>query len=281
MARVSGDPTPAAGHRHRTLPAPPPEGVPHLPTLPTGRVRWSTAATTAALAGLLVLASYAGPALLTAAVVLVVLAVAIGWAPLLALPSPRGTTAVVAVTGTLCAVAVGLTTREPLLQWLAPALAAGVLAEFVHQLGRRDGRPRMVESSTGVLAAVCVLASLSSLVALPRSHSGVSSGVLVAVGPVALALVLQLLPLPARHASAAGLVVAVLAGGLLGGPLPAVTPVAVAAVAALSSAVALVLHRLLSVQPAAGWAPGWLALAAAPLASSGMVSYVVLRVLVG
>jgi len=278
MTRVDGDPTPAAGRRHRLLPPPPAQGVPHLPAMPTGRVRWSTAGTTAALAGLLTLAAYAGPALLMVAVVVVVLMVATGWASLLALPSPRGTAAVVAVTGALCVVAVGLTASEPRLQWLAPALAAGVLAEFVHQLGRRDGRPRMVESSTGVLAAICVLASLSALVALPCTHSG-AAGVLVAVGPAALALVLQLLPLPARHASAAGLAVAVLAGGVLGAVLHGVTAVPAAAVGALSSAVALVLHRLLSVQPAAGRAPGWLALAAAPIASSGMASYLLLRVL--
>ncbi len=278
---MSGDPTPAAGRRHRLVPSPPsgPDAVPHLPVLPTGRVRWSTSGATAVLAALLALAAYAGPGPLTTAVVLVVVVVATGWASLLALPSPRGTAGVVALAGTLCALAVGLTTREPLLQWLAPALAAGVLAEFVHQLGRRDGRPRMVESATGVLAAVCVLASLSSLVALSRTQVG-GHGVLVAVGPVALALVLQLLPLPARQAAVAGLVVAVTAGGLLGGLLPTVAVLPAAAVAGVASVVALVLHRLLSVQPAAGWAPGWLALAAVPLASSGMVSYVLLRLLV-
>lgn len=269
MTRVSGDPTPAA------------PDVPHLPPLPTGRVRWSTAGATAALASVLVLAAYAGAGPLAAAVVLVCVVVATGWASLLGLPSPRGTAAVVALTGSLCACAVGLTTREPRLAWLAPALAAGVLGEFAHQLGRRDGRPRMVESSTGVIAAACTLASLSALVAVPGTPSG-GDGVLVAVGPVALALVLQLLPLPARHASAAGLVVAVVAGGLLGGLLlTTMTVVPAATVAAVASLVALVLHRLLSVQPAAGWAPGWLALAAVPLAAPGMVSYVALRVLVG
>jgi hypothetical protein len=41
------------------------------------------------------------------------------------------------------------------------------------------------------------------------------------------------------------------------------------------------LHRLLSVLPPAGSAPAWLALALAPLASTGMVGYVALRLLVG
>ncbi len=283
MSVVSGTPTPAAGRRHRLLPAVPDEssGLPHLPPLPTGLVRWSTAGTTAALSALLVLAAYAGPALLALAVVLVVIVVAAGWAPLLGLPSPRGTAAVVAATGALCATAVELTAREPRLQWLSPALAAGVLLEFVHQLARRDGRPRMVESSTGVLAAVCALASLSALVALPRTPGIGADGVLVAVAPVAFALVLQLLPLPARHASVAGAVLATAAGGMLGLLLPTMTALPVAAMAAVGSGVALVLHRLLSVQAAAGWAPGWLALAAVPLASSGMVSFVMLCVLVG
>ncbi|HEX8498087.1 MAG TPA: hypothetical protein VF661_12895 [Actinomycetales bacterium] len=270
--------------RRAAPPSPPPrpsDAVPHLPTLPTGRVRWFTAGATLALAALLCLAAYAGAAVLAAAAVLLVGVLAAGWPALLALPSPRGTTAVVAAGGVLCVLAVGLSTEEPLLQWLAAALAGTVLLEFLHQLARWDGRPRVVESSTGVLTGVLLLASFSALVALPRSPAVGAAGVLVALLPPATALALQLLPLPARVSAAIGAVAAVLVGALLGGLLPDGEPLTAAAVGGLCAVVALVLHRLLSVLPAAGWAPGWLALAVGPLASSGMVAYLVLRLTLG
>src|SRR5206468_7574638 len=94
--------------------------------------------------GLLTAAAYAGRPAMLAAVLLCCGLLAAGWARLLDLPSPRGTTTVVILGGALAAVAVALTTDEPLLEWLSPALAAAVIGEFVHQLARWDGRPRMV-----------------------------------------------------------------------------------------------------------------------------------------
>ena len=255
-----------------------PDVVPHLPQLPTGRVRWWTAGTTAGAAALLSLSAYAGTGLLMAAGLLVVAGLAFGWPALLSLPSPRGTSAVVGVGGAMAVLAVGLARDEPLLRWLSLAIAGSVLFEFVHQLARRDGRPRVVESSTGAVTGVVLLASLSALVALPRTPSG-PGGVVVALVPVALALALQLFPVPARLSAAGGVVAAVLIGGLLGGLVPGPTLLAGVVSAGLGSVVALMLHRLLAVLPAAGWAPGWLALAIGPLASSGMVGYVVLRLL--
>ena len=264
-------PSPDPGPVHPSI-------VPHLPHLPTGRVRWWTAGTTVGVAALLCLSAYAGTGLLMAAGLLVVAMLAFGWPALLALPSPLGTTAVVAIGGTLAVLAVGLARDEPLLQWLSLALAGSVLDEFVHQLARRDGRPRVVESSIGAVTGVALLASFSALVALPRTPSG-PGGVVVALLPVALALALQLFPVPARLSAAGGAVAAVLVGALLGGLLPGPTLLAGAVSAGLGSVVALMMHRLLAVLPAAGWAPGWLALAIGPLASSGMVGYVVLRLL--
>ena len=254
--------------------------VPLLPHVPTGRVRWWTAGVTFAVAGVLCLGAYVGTGLLVPAGVLAAAVLAWGWPSLLALPSPRGTTAVVAVGGAAAVLAVGLACDEPLLQWLSLALAAAVVAEFVHQLGRRDGRPRVVESSTGVLVGVALAASMSTVLALPLTPNG-AAGVVVAVVPVALGLALQLLPFPARISAGIGVVAAFLLGALLGGLLDGPTTIAGGVAGGLGSAVALMVHRLLSVLPAAGWAPGWLALAVAPLASSGVVAYVVLRLLAG
>jgi hypothetical protein len=257
-----------------------------------------SAATRVALAGLVLAAvisaaAYVGQPALVVVVVLAGAALAAGWTSLLELPSPRGTTTVVACSGALSAVAVGLTGTEPLLEWLAPALAAAVVAEFVHQLGRRDGRPRMVESVCGSVAGVAVLASLAAVVALPRSPVS-AAGVVTWAVPVALALAVLALPVPWRIALPGGVLVAALVGALLGNLLDApvlgaaargagsaavLNPLSGAAAGAAAGAVALLLQRLLAGLPRAGQTPGWLALTIAPLASSGMVGYLVLRLL--
>src|SRR6476469_4526605 len=226
-------------------PAPTAE-VPHLPHVPNGRVRWWTASCTVALAALLSLGAYAGTWLLVAAALLVTAVLALGWPALLALPSPRGTTAVVAVGAALAVLAVGLARDEPLLQWLPLALAAAVIAEFVRQLGRRDGRLRVVESSTVAVVGVALAASMSTWTALPLTPSG-AGGVLVCALPVALALALQLLPVPARPAGGIGVVAALLLGALLGGVLDGSTVVAGAVAGLLGAGVAVLVHRMLSV----------------------------------
>jgi hypothetical protein len=273
--------------------------VPSLPAVAGGAAA-RVAGAALGLAVVLSAAAYAGqPALVVAAVVCSA-ALAAGWTSLLNLPSPRGTTTVVAASGALSAVAVGVTSAEPLLEWLAPALAAAVVGEFVHQLGRRDGRPRMVESVCGSVAGAVLLGSLAAVVALPRSPVS-AAGVLIWAVPVALGVAVQALRLPGRLAVPIGVLVAALTGALLGALLlgsastlgltgvPDAGPggfvpdgsLAGAVTGAAGAAVAVLLHRLLAVLPRAGRTPGWLALAIAPLSASGMVGYVVLRLLVG
>jgi hypothetical protein len=257
-----------------------PLNPPPMPATPTGVVRWWTAGATLAAGGLLSVAGYASVQALAAAALLVVAVLAWGWPTLVDLPSPRGSTAVVALGGAAAVVAVALSEDEPLLQWLALALAGAVVVEFVHQLARRDGRPRLVEGMTGTLAGVVVLASLSSWLALPRTDVGASGVLLVAV-PVAIGLALQALPVPGRLTAVAGVVLTALLSGLVAGLVPEPTVVAGLVTGLVAGSVAAMLHRLLSVLPPAGSAPAWLAVALAPLASTGMVSYVALRLLVG
>lgn len=254
--------------------------APIVPAMPVGPVRWWTAACTLGAGALIALTAYADPVLLAAALTMVVLALAWGWPHLLGMPSVGGSAVVVAASGVAAVLAVTLTEHEPLLQWLALALAAGVIAEFVHELVRRDGRPRLVDSVAGAVVAIAVLGSMSALAALPQTVAG-SSGVLVAVAPVAVGLALLAAPAPARILGLAAVIASTLIAGLLGGLLPGPTMGAGLLVGALSGAVAVLLHQLLSALPPAGRLPGWVALALAPLAATGMVGYVVLRLLVG
>jgi hypothetical protein len=257
-----------------------PLGAPPLPATPMGVVRWWTAGATLAAATLLTVGAYAGPWPLAVAELFVVAVMAWGWPMLVDLPSPRGSMTTVGLGGAACVASVALSHEEPLLQWLALALAGAVVLEFVHQLARRDGRPRLVECVTGTLAGVVVLASMSSWTALPRTEVG-ADGVLLAVVPVAVGLAIQALPLPGRLASVVGVVAATLLCGLAAGLVTEPTVLSGLVTGLVAGAVAMMLHRLLSVLPPAGSAPAWLALATAPLAASGMVGYVILRLMVG
>jgi hypothetical protein len=257
---------------------PHPMVVPPVPVTPTGPARWYAAGSSVVAAGLLVLTAAAGAPVVGVLVVVAVLAW--GWPSLLALPTPRGTTALVALGGTLAALAVALPGGEPRLRWLGPAVAGAVVAEFVHQLARRDGRPRLVESVSATIAAVALLGSVAATVALPSTGSG-TSGVAIWAGATGLALAVQGADLPPRWLLAGGVVVGALAGALLGALLPAGTAVTGFVVGLVVSAVALLLHRVLATLPAAGRAPGWLALGVASLAAPGAAAYVLLRLLVG
>lgn len=102
-----------------------------------------------------------------------VVAVIVGWVPLLNLPSPRGTTAVLAfaavvlgVTGWLAGPAAGAFGG---LEAVVAAFALTLLAAFVHQLARQDGRPRLVESLMSEVSGVLLIAAWAgSLSALTR-----------------------------------------------------------------------------------------------------------------
>lgn len=96
---------------------------------------------------------------------------ALGWVPLLRLPSPRGTTAVqfIAV-GILLVPAVVRPWQT--LEWLPGAVAVAMIASFIHQLVRRDARPRLVESVSASAAGVALLSSAVCMVPLAAGSLG-------------------------------------------------------------------------------------------------------------
>jgi hypothetical protein len=238
----------------------------------------TTAFATVALAALVTVAGFVqDPRLLALAVALVVLVLAIGWSRLLGLPSPRGTSTAILITG-LSSVGLALrasTITRPLAPFTA-LLALSVLLAFLHELLRRDGRIDLVESVTGTLTGQALALLGGAWVMVPETRLGFAA---LAAGTAATAA-----------ARVAGVVLAVpplggwvsLAAGLVGGSFAAfisdpgrVTMLVV--VAAVVAGVATGLDLLLIHVSRSRDLPAALAAGAAPLLVAGTAAYVVSR----
>jgi hypothetical protein len=256
-------------------PAPLPK-IPEAPFLPllTGVVL--------AACLLLALSAYAGPVLVAVAVTLGGLVLAWGWAGLLGLPSPRGTTAVLAI-GTLAMVASSVFTHtEPYLRWMPAAVAFSLIVAFVHQLARRDGRPRLVESVACTVMGLTVISSGATLVPLPDTYGGnhVVAAAALAVAASALTdfgdrweqLRHWLLPLAMLAGAGAAMLVALFASQVTWGPA--------ALLGVVACGVSHAVRRVLSHLPTIHGARPQLVCAIASVLTSGVVVYTVSRLFV-
>jgi hypothetical protein len=242
--------------------------------------RWWPPLTALACAAVLALAAYAGAPALAAAVLLLSALLIWGWPLLLDLPAPRGTLAALGLAALMCDGAVVLTTDEPLLDWLALAVAGGVLTAFVHQLIRTDGRPRLVESLSGEVMGVALLACAAALIALPRTKGGADAVLALCVAAAATAVV-ELLPFPERLLAFPSAVAAAAAGGVAAG-FARHTPTDFGVVLGLAFAVAaIVLRRMFMARPVQAFLPAAVSMAVAPIAASGIVTYVLARLFIG
>ncbi len=160
---------------------------------------------------LIALGASAGPYATAAAVAVAMAGVSFGWVRLLDLPSPRGTRIVLTISSLLL-LGTGLLPDGAGMAWLPLATAFSVFATFGHQLGRRDGRPRLVESVSGTLTGVAVLASGASLVPLSFTSGGQQAVVVTMAGVAAAALADLVLLVVRSTALAAGIVAALLGG---------------------------------------------------------------------
>lgn len=143
-----------------------------------------TIAATVLGALLIAVSASAGETVLALAVLLGSLVIAWGWPRAAGLPSPKGSSAVLAGTSVLLVGSVLAAETSPYLRWSSAALAVGLIAMFVQQLLRRDGRPRLAESVMGTALGLVVLSS--GLAYLPLVH--VDSGPqLIACAMVAVA----------------------------------------------------------------------------------------------
>ena len=250
--------------------------VPEMPRQPL------VAVAVVALSGLLTITAFAGPPMVALAVALAAGVVAWGWAGLLGLPSPRGTTLVLAL-GSAGAIGTVLVTRDdPFLAWMPAALAGSMIVAFLHQLSRRDGRPRLVESIASTITAIAIVVSGASFVAMPRTEHG-AWAVAIASTAMAVSAVTDLAG-GSRRFCAWLLPMAMLAGGaaaiLVGHGLGAIGWGAAALLGVLAAGVSHAVRRVLATLPAISSARSQLVSAGASVLTGGVVVYVVGRLLI-
>ncbi|GEL93933.1 hypothetical protein [Cellulomonas composti] len=238
------------------------------------------ATVTAALAAVVAVAGYLGGLPVTIVGILLVVAFALGWPALAGLPFRPGSSAVVGLGGVGAVLAVHFVPDQPYLRNLPIVFATSILLAFVNELLRRDGRERMVESVSGTVAGTLVAVATAGWVAIGRTPGGEP---IVVVGALALAVGSAVVALP-LHGWIGALVtttVAVLAGVATGALLPDID---VRAGVALGFAVGVLvasLHTLFDRLPSLERRTPALAAVTLPVAVTGILVYVVGRVLVG
>lgn len=146
----------------------PPTGRTALPLRPWRPV---VTLTSLAVSALLAAGALAGSLPLAISLVVASALVVNGWVLLLNLPTPRGTSSILAASA-VAMIAVVLVSGRDGVRWLPAAVALSLIAEFGHQLGRRDGRPRLVESVSATVAGIAILASGVSMLPLVADPGG-------------------------------------------------------------------------------------------------------------
>src|SRR6478735_833991 len=238
------------------------------------------AVVTAALAAAVAVAGYFGglPLSISAAVLAVVFA--LGWPALAGLPFVVGSATVVALGGVGAVAVVHLTDTQPFLRYLPVVFAAAILLAFVSELLRRDGRTRLVESVSGTVAGTLVAVAVAGWVAIGRTPGGehlvVGGALALAVGSAVVAL-----PLPAWLGAGVTAVVSAGAGAGAAAVLPDIDVVAGLLLGLAVGILVATLHVLFDRLPTLERRLPALAAVTLPVTVTGILVYVVGRVLVG
>lgn len=202
---------------------------------------------------------------------------ALGWPTLLGLPARRGAVVVLALTGG-AAIASLLLWND--LLYVAVVLGVGVVAAFVRELVRRDGRPRLLESVSGVVTGAVVMASAAGWLAIGTGQ--VSVGLLL-VGAVTLTVssACTALPIPGWLGSATTIVLGCASGLLVGSVIEVVGLLTGGLVGLAAGVLTAAVHALFGQFPASGRPTAALAAAMLPVAVAGVPVYVVGRLVLG
>lgn len=236
-------------------------------------------ATLVAVGGYLATLTYGELPLAVVAGALAVL-FAVGWPMLTDLPSRPGSGAVVALGGAGAVAVVYLTVGEPYLRALPVVFAAAILLTFINELLRTDGRLHLVESVSGTVAGTLIAACSAGWVATQRAPGGAE---LVIAGALALAVGSAVCALRVPGWAGVGVTTgaAVVAGGLAGAVLRGLDPLAGALLGLAVGVLVAAIHELFDQLPALTRVPAALAATVLPVPVTGVLVYVVGRVMVG
>ncbi|MCL6422399.1 hypothetical protein Bequi_03200 [Brachybacterium sp. JHP9] len=238
----------------------------------------------AALAVLLALVALTGPhsaALMAALMCLLSIMIGIGWPDLLELASPRGTRIVVAGTGVLAALlTLGTASTDAPLGSVVIACALGIFGAFAHQMVRRE-RDGLSASLTSTIAGVMLTGiSATWVLAQAEATTGSEARMLAACGAgLAITLLITATGLPRLLRLALAVLASAGATAVLMPALTSATWPLGMLVGALLGVGAGGVHLLLgSVLVAKEPLPS-LTVAAAPVATIGMVALLAARLL--
>jgi hypothetical protein len=238
------------------------------------------AVSTAAVATLVAVAAFVGEVPLIFLAGALALVFAFGWPLLMDLPARLGASIVIGLAGAGAVLAVASTVGEPFLRELPLVFALAIVLGFVAELVRRDGRERLVESVAGVVAGVLVAASVAGWVAAGRTPGGVT---LVVTGAVALAAGsgVSALRVGGWGGALGTLAAAAAAGAGAGLLVPGIEPAAGGLIGLAVGVLVATLHELFAQLPSL--TQRWASVAAIvlPVTVTGILVYVIGRVLVG
>jgi hypothetical protein len=213
------------------------------------------------------------------AFVAVVGMVGYGWTRLLQVPVGWGVGWVVTATGAVGALVVALGGEEALV-WIPVTFALGIIAAFVHQMGRQDGRPRLVESVSATVTGQAVVLLGTGWLVSDAGTGSAGPGLVGAIGCLAAALTMTL-PWP----RALTLPLSALSGGLAAGAtaaafesLPVLESLVIGAVAGATTAG---LHVLLYRQPTTSHRRAAVSAGGACVLAAGLAVYVGARLTLG
>lgn len=148
-----------------------------------------------------------------------------GWPQLLGVPSPGGSAIVIALVGLGALVG---TTVLGSARPIVPAIGIGVLAAFLQQMMRKEGRPRLTDAISGTVSGLVIAASGAGWVVL-ESLGGGREALLVASAAMSAGALAHFLPAP-RPVVLGGIMVTAALVGLGVGSLLSVSLVAAGAV---------------------------------------------------
>ena len=238
------------------------------------------AVVTAALAALVAVAGYVGGISVSIVAALLALAFAIGWPSLASLPFKPGSAAVIALGGLGGVAAVHYVLDQPYLRYLPVVFATAILLAFLNELLRRDGRERLVESVSGTVTGTLLAVAVAGWVAIGRTPGGEP---IVVVGALALAVgsAVVALPLVGWTGATVTTLAATGAGALAALVLPDIDLVAGVVLGAAVGVLVSSLHVLFDALRTLARKLPSIAAVVLPVTVTGILVYVVGRVLVG